>query len=389
MIFAKENFNINNFNEELINAVGNRLENENYEDAVKQALLFITDIFRSKTGLTEDGVSLVSKALSPSNPLIQINELKDDTDENEQKGIMFLSQGIYAAFRNPLNHTIHTKITEKECMRQLIIIDMVYDYITRDLKIENAISQALFDLVNKSNKDYYYERENDKQIKKNLMLDNIWIHGVSGVGKTNAAIYYTLNNPCKFIHTIYFSDLEDYGIDTIIQNIFESLYDAVLVTELTISPSVDQNKSNDKKELLKLICLLVNKFSNIVLIFDDIPQLDSNEFNDFFKFLLVLFKNSSSGIGCNSNKLKLLITSIVNPLENFALLDAVKKEKIEENLKFIKFDYWNDKEIINLKKLIEKQTGSQVSDEKAISLAEGKPRKLKRLIKDSISGDIK
>ena len=138
-MFSKNNFNENNFNKELVSAVGNRLQNDNFEDAVKQALLFITDIFRTKSGLTDDGVSLVSKALSVNNPLIRINELKDDTEQNEQKGVMYLSQGVYSAFRNPLNHSVHTKISEKECIRQLIIIDMIFDYITRDIQTENKI----------------------------------------------------------------------------------------------------------------------------------------------------------------------------------------------------------------------------------------------------------
>ncbi len=35
-MFSKNNFNENNFNKELVIAVGNRLQNNNYEDAVKQ-----------------------------------------------------------------------------------------------------------------------------------------------------------------------------------------------------------------------------------------------------------------------------------------------------------------------------------------------------------------
>ncbi|GEM_PF-6851380 len=60
-MFSKNNFNDKNFNKELVAAVGNRLQNDNYEDAVKQALLFLTNVFRVKTDSDEDGTKLVEK----------------------------------------------------------------------------------------------------------------------------------------------------------------------------------------------------------------------------------------------------------------------------------------------------------------------------------------
>ncbi|MFA6189735.1 MAG: TIGR02391 family protein [Sulfuricurvum sp.] len=382
-MFSKNNFNHNNFNQVLVDAVGNRLQNENYEDAVKQALLFITDVFREKSGLTEDGVSLVSKALSLNSPLIKINELLNDTDQNEQKGVMFLAQGIYSAFRNPLNHTIHTKISEKDCMRQLTIIDMIYDYITRDIQTENKISKALFDLVDDNNKDFYFFRNDyDEKINKVLNVDNLWLYGESGLGKTNSAIYYTLVKKYPFSFTVYCSDLPDYKIGTIIQNIFESLHAKILGEKSDLLNDIDINKSNDKKELQKLLNLIVEHFTSVILIFDDIPELDDDEFKDFYLFLLFLFKNSS-------NSSKLIITSIVDPTSKLELLSERDKDKLcDETLKFIEFQNWDDSEIIGLKKHIEASIGNNIiSDEDAKNHSQGKPRKLKRLMKDQVTGD--
>lgn len=383
-MFSKNNFNENNFNKELVIAVGNRLQNNNYEDAVKQALLFITDVFRTKTSLTEDGVSLVSKALSLQNPLIKINELRNDTEQNEQKGVMFLAQGIYSAFRNPLNHTIHTKISEKDCMRQLTIIDMIYDYITRDIQTENKISKALFDVVDDNNKCFYFYRNDyDEKINKSLKVDNIWLHGESGVGKTNSAIYYTLMKDYKFSFTVYFSDLQDYKIETIIQNIFESLYSKLSDKNSNLLNNIDANKSNDKKELQKLLNLIVSDFASVILIFDDIPELNDEEFKDFYLFLLFLFKNSLSST-------KLIITSIVNPTSKLGLLSERDKDKLcDETLKFIEFQNWDENEIIGLKTHIEESIGRNIlSDEDAKNNSHGKPRKLKRLMKDKIGENV-
>jgi uncharacterized protein (TIGR02391 family) len=383
-MFSKNNFNENNFNKELVIAVGNRLENNNYEDAVKQALLFITDAFRTKSGLTEDGVSLVSKALSIKNPLIRINELQNDTDENEQKGVMFLAQGVYSAFRNPLNHTIHTTISEKDCMRQLTIIDMIYNYITRDIQAENKISKALFDLVSNENKEFYFIRNDyDEKINNYLKVDNLWLYGESGVGKTNAAIYYTLVKDYKFTFTVYFSDLENNKIETIIQNIFESLHLKIADEKLDSLKDIDVSKSSEKKELQKLLNLIVANFTNVILIFDDIPEFSDDEFKDFYQFLLFLFKSSSSNI-------KLIITSIINPINKLDLLSEREKDKLsDEILKFIEFQSWNDDEIIGLKTHVETAIGNSIlSDEDAKNNSNGKPRKLKRLMKDKIGENV-
>lgn len=382
-MFSKNHFNNKNFNRELVSAVGNRLQNDNYEDAVKQALLFITDVFREKSGLTEDGVSLVSKALSLNNPLIKINELLNDTDQNEQKGVMFLAQGIYSAFRNPLNHTIHTKISEKDCMRQLTIIDMIYDYITREVQVENKISKAFFDLVDDNNKDFYFFRNNyDEKINKSLNVDNIWLYGESGVGKTNSAVYHTLVKKYQFSLTVYFSDLPDYKIETVIQNIFESLYAKISSEISDLLKDIDTSKNQDRKELQKLLNVIVEHFNSVILIFDDIPELDDNDFKDFYIFLLFLFKSSSSNT-------KLIITSIVNPITKLNLLSEREKDKLcDETLKFIEFQSWQDNEIIGLKTHIEFSIGNNIiSDEDAKNHSQGKPRKLKRLMKDQIAGD--
>jgi uncharacterized protein (TIGR02391 family) len=383
-MFSKNNFNHKNFNKVLVDAVGNRLSNDNYEDAVKQALLFLTNEFRAKIGSDEDGTKLVEKALSPNNPLIRINELKDETDRSEQKGVMFLGQGIYSAFRNPLNHSIHTKISEKECMRQLIIIDMIYDYITRNIQAENKISKALFDLVNNENKDFYFIRNDyDEKINNFIKVDNIWLYGESGVGKTNSAIYYTLVKEYPFSFIVYFSDLQNHKIETIIQNIFENLHSKISDEKLDLLKDIDINRSNDRKELQKILILLLKHFGSIILIFDDIPEMNDTEFKEFYLFLLFLFKNSLS----NS---KLIITSIVNPISKLNLLTEKDKDKLcDETLKFIEFQNWDDSEIIGLKTHIEKSIGNNIlSDEEAKNNSNGKPRKLKRLMKDKIGDNV-
>ena len=136
-------------------------------------------------------------------------------------------------------------------------------------------------------------------------------------------------------------------------------------------------------ELQKLLNLIVSDFTSVILIFDDIPDLNDNEFKDFYLFLLFLFKSSS-------NNTKLIITSIVNPISKLDLLSERDKEKLcDETLKFIEFQTWNDSEIIGLKTYIENSIGDSIlTDEEAKNNSNGKPRKLKKLMKDKIGENV-
>ena len=59
---------------------------------------------RELTGLTEDGRSLIDRALAANEPIIKLNEFKSDTDRKEQKGYAEFSYGVTDALRNVLSH---------------------------------------------------------------------------------------------------------------------------------------------------------------------------------------------------------------------------------------------------------------------------------------------
>lgn len=62
------------------------------------------DVIRDKSGLDSDGISLVGPAFSGANPVIKVNSLHTQSDQDEQKGVHFLLMGIYSALRNPRSH---------------------------------------------------------------------------------------------------------------------------------------------------------------------------------------------------------------------------------------------------------------------------------------------
>ncbi len=82
---------------------------DNYFHAVLEAAKSIFDKLRRLTGLTDDGASLVDKALSGASPLLAINNLATDSERSEQSGFANLIKGTYGMFRNPTAHEARVK----------------------------------------------------------------------------------------------------------------------------------------------------------------------------------------------------------------------------------------------------------------------------------------
>jgi uncharacterized protein (TIGR02391 family) len=89
---------------ELWLAVSNTYQAENYGHAILDAMHYLSDVLREKTGLDGDGHDLVNKALSGDSPRLRINKLQTQTERDEQTGIKLILLGLYSAIRNPRSH---------------------------------------------------------------------------------------------------------------------------------------------------------------------------------------------------------------------------------------------------------------------------------------------
>ena len=53
-----------------------------------------------------DGAPLMRTVFSRNNPILAFNDLSDQTDQDEQEGMMHLFEGAVLALRNPRAHTL-------------------------------------------------------------------------------------------------------------------------------------------------------------------------------------------------------------------------------------------------------------------------------------------
>jgi uncharacterized protein (TIGR02391 family) len=75
-----------------------------YSNAIEAAVKALNNLVRLRSGLEQDGTTLMERAFSPTNPLLKFNALADQSDRDEQKGYMMLFSGAVAGLRNPRAH---------------------------------------------------------------------------------------------------------------------------------------------------------------------------------------------------------------------------------------------------------------------------------------------
>jgi uncharacterized protein (TIGR02391 family) len=93
---------------ELWQALAGRYQNEDYKNAILDAMRYLSDLLRNKTNLSGDGVALVGQALGGNAPKLRLNKLQTQTEKDVQKGFEQLLRGLYQGIRNPRTHEQNT-----------------------------------------------------------------------------------------------------------------------------------------------------------------------------------------------------------------------------------------------------------------------------------------
>jgi uncharacterized protein (TIGR02391 family) len=91
-----------------IGAVSSELYRDcHYRQAVLDASIALVNYVKEKSRRHElDGASLMSTVFSPNSPVLAFNALADQTDKDEQQGMMHLFMGAVLALRNPRAHSV-------------------------------------------------------------------------------------------------------------------------------------------------------------------------------------------------------------------------------------------------------------------------------------------
>jgi uncharacterized protein (TIGR02391 family) len=101
---------------------------DNYFHAVLEATKSVADKLRARTGLSDDGGSLVDKVLAGDVPLLAINTLKSESERSEQRGFANLVKGVFGMFRNPTAHAarVNWKMDKRDAEDLLSVVSLIH-----------------------------------------------------------------------------------------------------------------------------------------------------------------------------------------------------------------------------------------------------------------------
>ena len=61
---------------ELWKTIQTQYEKQNFTDAIKDAIYYLSNLIRERTGLENDGVSLIGQAFGGNSPKLKVNQMQ-------------------------------------------------------------------------------------------------------------------------------------------------------------------------------------------------------------------------------------------------------------------------------------------------------------------------
>jgi uncharacterized protein (TIGR02391 family) len=107
---------------ELWSAIRSSYELRSFTSAILDAVYYLSDLIREKSGLEADGVALVGQAFGGDRPKLRVNKMQNESERNVQRGIESILRGIYQAFRNPRSHEKYSD-SESDAIALVVFIN--------------------------------------------------------------------------------------------------------------------------------------------------------------------------------------------------------------------------------------------------------------------------
>lgn len=101
---------------------------DDYFHAVQEAVKSIAAKIRDKTGLSDDGNTLVDRALGGDAPMLAINARVSVSERSEQSGFANLIRGTFGMFRNPTAHEARVRwpMNKEDAEDILTVVSLIH-----------------------------------------------------------------------------------------------------------------------------------------------------------------------------------------------------------------------------------------------------------------------
>lgn len=228
----------------------------------------------------------------------------------------------------------------------------------------------LFNNYSKKNEAYYFERNIDSEFINSLKLNNLWVFGGSGFGKTALVNRNLTNNEIDYCYC----DLSPINI-TSSEDVLEEILCKIEDKFVKERNTDEQNKI---KQISQILCNAGTK--KITIVIDELSVSENlilkNIANDLLH-LVTHFCNISE-----NEDMKFVVSTISNPK------DIVEnKSKASEHFQYLNCDDWNN-HIDGLFDVLNSSLGVNLSEEiktKILDSSQNSPRVLKSIFRKILS----
>lgn len=197
--------------------------------------------------------------------------------------------------------------------------------------------EVLFEVYNRAYEQYYIEREADELFTNILEQYCIWVHGISGCGKTNLILRNLEIKDVNYLPISLVSCIEPNVVDLFIEILFD------LETKFGKVPAPLENISfsNVCRNILSLLEHYCTD-KDYVLFIEEIPISSEEDYKEFVShfFSLLILKKLKHGL----NKIKFVLSSIKDPTSHI----QQNHLKIHQQVKFMEIENWIDDDIDKL-----------------------------------------
>lgn len=241
----------------------------------------------------------------------------------------------------------------------------------------SIVNEILFDIYDKKYECFYVERKIDSDFEQNRTQFCIWVHGISGCGKTNL-LYRNLLFNDSYIIEIGLGAC----IDCDVLDIFKEIYIELgnILGHATISTKGMQFPQLNKA----LINLLQQaKFNHdVTIVVDEIPVSEDKKFRLFVQYMysLLITKQTKPDLA----HVKFVFSSINNPKQHI----DTHQYKIHNQLKFIYLDNWDRSDSLKLVELISNSLKINMENklkENIYENSKGSPRFIKKYFRNILA----
>ncbi len=100
-------------------------KNGHYSQSIFEACKVLETVVKKKSGLTLSGVPLMQQVFSANNPVLKFNQMRDQSEKDEQVGMMQIYAGVMQGIRDPKGHSIVNLKDREKALEYLSLISLL------------------------------------------------------------------------------------------------------------------------------------------------------------------------------------------------------------------------------------------------------------------------